>query len=184
MDLNEKIIQGRKAKGLTQQELAALTKVDLRTIQRIESGKCKPRYYTLKAIENALDFPLTTLLSAEKTNQSREDTTHFLHLFCLSCFSYLVIPYLHFLLPNYLLNRSQEQNPEVRRFAKKVIHEQIYWVVATTLVFLIVLLINFSIGYYFNIGHYINYLIPFFGMYALNVILIGTNLRKARTLAV
>src|SRR5437868_3908915 len=135
MDLNEKIIHGRKAKGLTQEELAALTKVNLRTIQRLESGKSKPRAFTLKAIENVLGI--------QSMSRTEENTAHFLHLLCVSCFSYLVLPYLHFLVPNYLLNRSKEQNPEVRRFAKKVIHEQIWWVIATTLVFLIVLLINF-----------------------------------------
>jgi transcriptional regulator with XRE-family HTH domain len=176
MDLNEKIIQGRKVKGLTQEELATLTKVNVRTIQRIESGKSNPRAFTLKAIEN--------VLGTQSTLQKEEDTAHFLQLFCLSCFSYLVIPYLHFLLPNYLLNRSKEQNPEVRRFAKKVIHEQIYWVIATTLVFLIVLLINFIVRYYLNTGHYISYLVPFFGMYALNIILIGINVKQARTFAV
>ncbi|MGZ3874941.1 MAG: helix-turn-helix domain-containing protein [Mucilaginibacter sp.] len=176
MDLNEKIKQGRKAKGLTQEELATLTKVNLRTIQRIESGKSKPRSFTLKAIE--------AVLGIRSTHRKEEDTANFLHLLCLSCFSYLVIPCLHFLLPNYLLNCSQEQDPEVRRFAKKVIQEQIYWVIATTLVFLVVLLINFILRYYFNTGHYISYLIPFFGMYALNIILIAININRARAFAV
>jgi transcriptional regulator with XRE-family HTH domain len=176
MDLNEKIIQGRKSKGLTQEELAALTKVNLRTIQRIENGKSKPRYYTLKAIENALDLKQAALLS--------EDTAHFLYLFCLSCFSYLVVPYLHFLVPHYLLSRNHEQKSEVRRFAKKVIQEQMYWVIATTLVFLVVLLINFIIRYYFNTGQYISYLIPFFGMYTLNAVLIGIKVRQARAFVV
>jgi transcriptional regulator with XRE-family HTH domain len=184
MNLSEKIIQGRKAKGLTQEELATLTKVNLRTIQRLESGKSKPKAYRLKAIENVLGFLSATLSLEDKIHHIQEDTAHFLQLFCLSCFSYLVIPYLHFLVPNYLLNRSKEQNPEVRRFAKKVIHEQIYWVIATTLVFLIVMLINFMIKYYFNTGHYISYLIPFFGMYALNLMLIGIKLKQARTFAV
>lgn len=177
MDLNERIIQARKAKGLTQEELATLTKVNLRTIQRIESGASKPRAYTLKAIEKVLDF-------GQPAANDLEGTAHFLQLFCLSCFSYLVLPYLHFLVPNYLLNRSQEQNPEVRRFAKKVIRVQIYWVVATMLVFLAVLLINFTERYYLHTGNYISYLIPFFGMYALNLLLILNSLRKARTLAV
>jgi transcriptional regulator with XRE-family HTH domain len=176
MDLNKKIIQGRKAKGLTQDELAVLTKVNLRTIQRLESGESKPRPYTLKAIEKALDF--------QQPAVSNEDTGHFLHLFCISCFSYLLIPYVHFLIPNYLLNRNKEQNPEIRRFAKKVIRIQICWVVATMLVFLSVLLINFLERYVFHTTFYISYLIPFFGMYSLNILFILNSMNKARTLAV
>jgi transcriptional regulator with XRE-family HTH domain len=179
MNPGKNITAQRKAKGLTQQELATLTKVDLRTIQRIESGKSNPRAYTIKAIENALCFKFES-----KTDQGKQDSSHFLRLFCLSCFSYLVIPYIHFLIPNYLLNRCGEQSPEVRSFAKKVIQEQIYWVIATILVFVVLLMINFSIRYYFNSTHYISYLVPFFGMYALNVILIGNRLHKARRLAV
>ena len=176
MDLNKKIIQARKAKGITQEELAMLTRVNLRTIQRIESGKSKPRPFTRKAIENVLGIQSTVPKPA--------DTAHFLHLFCLSCFSYLVIPYVHFLIPHYLLIRRNEQNPEIRYFARQVIRIQIYWVIATMLVFLTLLLINFLIKYYFTTGHYISYLIPFFGMYLLNSILIGTKLYQSRAFAV
>jgi transcriptional regulator with XRE-family HTH domain len=177
MRLNERIIQARKAKGFTQDELATLTKVNLRTIQRLESGKSKPRPYTLKAIEKALDFQ-------QPAANNPEDTAHFLHLVCISCFSYLLIPYVHFLIPNYLLNRNKEQDPEIRRFARKVIRIQICWVVVTMLVFLTVLLINFLERYTFHTTFYISYLIPFFGMYSLNILLILDSINKARTLAV
>ncbi len=177
MRLNEMIIQARKAKGFTQEELATLTKVNLRTIQRLEGGESKPRAYTLKAIEKALDFQ-------RPAANNPDDTAHFLQLFCISCFSYLLIPYVHFLIPNYLLNKNKEQNPEIRRFAKKVIRTQICWVVATMLVFLSVMFINFLERYYFHTNDYISYLIPFFGMYALNLLLILNSMSKARTLAV
>jgi len=179
MKLNEQIIVQRKTKGLTQEELANLCKVNLRTIQRIENGESNPRPFTLKALETALDFRATV-----QTADDKDDTAHFLSLFCISCFSYLVIPYVHFLVPNYLLNRRKEQNPEIRSFAKKVIRTQMYWVVATMLVFLVVLFVNFATRYYLNTGHYISYLVPFFGMYTLNGFLIGNNILKARTLAV
>ncbi|MEJ0029194.1 MAG: helix-turn-helix transcriptional regulator [Bacteroidota bacterium] len=45
----------RKAKGLSQESLAEITKISLRTIQRIESDSTTPRPYTLKAIATALD---------------------------------------------------------------------------------------------------------------------------------
>ncbi|MES2111339.1 MAG: helix-turn-helix transcriptional regulator [Bacteroidota bacterium] len=184
MNLNDSIVAARKAKGLTQQELAALTKTDLRTIQRIESGKSRPRAFTLRAIENALDFRVMLTVQGNETPEEPQDTAHFLHLLCLSCFSYLVIPYVHFLVPNYLLKRSNQQNPGVRQFAKKVIRKQIHWVIATMLVFLFVLLLNFLLHDFLHSVHYISYFLPFFGMYALNAILIGASLYRARAFAV
>ncbi|MCB0540285.1 MAG: helix-turn-helix transcriptional regulator, partial [Bacteroidetes bacterium] len=42
-----KIIEVRKLKGLSQEELAEKAQVNLRTIQRIENGENKPREKTL-----------------------------------------------------------------------------------------------------------------------------------------
>jgi transcriptional regulator with XRE-family HTH domain len=52
-----KKIQGfRKEKGLTQEELAELSKVNLRTIQRIENNNSVPRETTLNLICHALEI--------------------------------------------------------------------------------------------------------------------------------
>ena len=48
----------RKARGLTQEELAEKCNVNVRTLQRIESGEVTPRSYTAKVIFAALDFNL------------------------------------------------------------------------------------------------------------------------------
>lgn len=45
----------RIKKGLTQEELANLTELSARTIQRIENGEVDPRSYTLQMIAKALD---------------------------------------------------------------------------------------------------------------------------------
>jgi transcriptional regulator with XRE-family HTH domain len=45
----------RIKKGLTQEELADLTELSARTIQRIENGEVDPRAYTLQMIAKALD---------------------------------------------------------------------------------------------------------------------------------
>lgn len=46
----------RKAKGLTQSELAERCEVSKRTIQRLESGKVIPRSFTIRTLSVALDF--------------------------------------------------------------------------------------------------------------------------------
>ncbi|WP_291864233.1 helix-turn-helix transcriptional regulator [Maribacter sp.] len=60
--LGEKISAGRKVKGLTQEELAELAKVNLRTIQRIENSENEPRGKTLVLICEVLDIDLEDLL--------------------------------------------------------------------------------------------------------------------------
>lgn len=56
LDFGTKLIEVRKAKGLTQEEVAEMCKITARTIQRIESGKVKPRAFTIKLISETLGF--------------------------------------------------------------------------------------------------------------------------------
>jgi transcriptional regulator with XRE-family HTH domain len=55
-DLGKRIAELRKAKGLTQDELVQKCNLNVRTLQRIESGEVTPRSYTIKIIFAALDF--------------------------------------------------------------------------------------------------------------------------------
>ncbi len=56
LDFGKKLIEVRKAKGLTQEEVAERCRVTTRTIQRIESGIVKPRAFTVKSISETLGF--------------------------------------------------------------------------------------------------------------------------------
>lgn len=55
-DFGKKLIEVRRAKGLTQEEVAEMCNVVVRTIQRIESGRVEPRASTIKIISEALGF--------------------------------------------------------------------------------------------------------------------------------
>ena len=52
------IANSRKSKNLTQEQLAELSKVNLRTIQRIENNENTPREYTLKLICEILEIDI------------------------------------------------------------------------------------------------------------------------------
>lgn len=54
--IGEMIISSRKNKNLTQEQLADLSKVNLRTIQRIENNENVPRENTLKLICDTLEI--------------------------------------------------------------------------------------------------------------------------------
>jgi len=53
-ELGQKILELRKQKGFTQEELVAQCNINVRTIQRIEAGEVNPRSYTVKIILEAL----------------------------------------------------------------------------------------------------------------------------------
>lgn len=70
------IRSGRLAKGLTQLELAELTNISLRSIQRIEKGEVTPRSYTVKTLAQQLDIELDfTESDTTLNNELRPDTT-------------------------------------------------------------------------------------------------------------
>ncbi len=73
-ELGQRILEWRKAKGLTQEELVERCNINVRTIQRIEAGEVTPRAYTIKTILEVLevkpeDIPL------EPGNEDKKATT-------------------------------------------------------------------------------------------------------------
>lgn len=55
--------------GYTQKEVSEMSRISLRSIQRIEKGEVMPRMHTLKLLANCLDFSLDSL----KNTQAIED---------------------------------------------------------------------------------------------------------------
>jgi len=60
--LGEKIRTARKAKKITQEKLAELVGVDVRTIVAVEAGKRNPTLKTINKIAKALDVQASSLL--------------------------------------------------------------------------------------------------------------------------
>lgn len=71
-DLGLKIVELRKAKGLTQEELVERCNINVRTIQRIEAGEVSPRSYTIKSIMDALGYDFDALSLEEEEPKARE----------------------------------------------------------------------------------------------------------------
>ena len=60
-ELGQRIIAARKQKGLSQEQLAAESKIDRSHMGFIEQGRRKPTLYTLFKIANVLDISLEAL---------------------------------------------------------------------------------------------------------------------------
>ncbi len=56
ISLGELVYNSRKSKNMTQEELAELSKVNMRTIQRIENNENKPRESTVKLLFDVLEI--------------------------------------------------------------------------------------------------------------------------------
>jgi transcriptional regulator with XRE-family HTH domain len=69
--LGLKIIELRKQKGLTQEELVDQCNINVRTLQRIESGEVSPRSYTIKTILSALDYDYETLQEVDNVAENK-----------------------------------------------------------------------------------------------------------------
>lgn len=78
-NLGKKILALRLKKGLTQDELASLCNISLRTIQRIETAAVNPRSYTVKLIFQHLDYDFNSLMMySEKNDRSTFKISSFL----------------------------------------------------------------------------------------------------------
>ena len=66
MEFNEKLLQLRKAKGLTQEELAEALYVSRTAVSKWESGRGYPSIDSLKEISNYFSVTIDDLLSGEK----------------------------------------------------------------------------------------------------------------------
>lgn len=73
--IGKKIYDTRKAKGITQEELSELSKINLRTIQRIESNENVPRDKTLSLICNALEIDMNDFQNLNNQTQKRNILT-------------------------------------------------------------------------------------------------------------
>jgi len=187
MKLGEKIVAERKRRGMTQERLAELTGITVRTIQRIENGNNTPRSFTIVLIAKALDTAYESLVSDEPApedvkNQEafREDNIHFLQLLTLSCFSFIFIPIIHFLIPMWLLKRANIKDQKIKTLSRKTIRTQVIWVAATNLLLLLCLCFNIVSAFYLDRIILINFLWPFFLMYFFNAYLLTKDFIKIK----
>jgi len=73
-DIARLVKDGRIAKGYTQQELSDLTRISLRSVQRIENGEVLPRLYTLKILAGQLGFSLDDAVEKESEMPVKKTT--------------------------------------------------------------------------------------------------------------
>lgn len=79
MDIsNDKIRQYRKARGLSQKDLASKTGLSLSTVRRYEAGTTSPPLYQLKMIAHTLEVPYSYLLQKESSKEEQTEEMKFI----------------------------------------------------------------------------------------------------------
>lgn len=130
--LGQQIIQARKNKGISQEQLAEDSKVNLRTIQRIEKGDTTPHGETLKRISEALELPLEDLVSfGYVEDYGYIKAMHFTSLV------FILLPLGNILLPLIFWLVKKDQIKDLTYFAKKLMNFQITWSIITYFPFLL-----------------------------------------------
>ncbi len=127
-EIGSKLLELRKKKGLTQEELAIRTGVNVRSIQRIEAGTVSPRVTTLKLIGAELDYEIPF-----DENDDSKFWLLTLHISNFICFP---------IFPLIIWSLKKDEIPEVDRHGKDVINFQIsmmiYLFTSAILVFFLV----------------------------------------------
>ena len=128
-----KIIHYRKLKGMTQETLAELTGVNIRSIQRIEAGDVNPRLFTLKAIADILEVNLEELLP-EPTQHELNQLAAF-HLTPAAFFLFPVFGNVLVLFVFWMLKR--EENTGINTQGRDLINAQLTYSLIAGVVYLI-----------------------------------------------
>ena len=68
--ISEFVREARLAKGYTQKELAELSNISIRSIQRIENGEIFPRSYTLKTLAGILGLSFEALQGSSASEEN------------------------------------------------------------------------------------------------------------------
>ena len=117
----KKIVHYRKLKGITQEMLSEITGLNVRTIQRIESGEVDPRLFTLKSIADALGVNLEELLP--EPTQHELNQLAILHITPLGYFLFPVIGYVLFPFIFWMLKREQIHG--IDKHGKEILNGQL-----------------------------------------------------------
>lgn len=118
--------------GLSQEKLADLANINLRTLQRIESEKSAPRASTARLICDALNISLSDIANYEYSNHSLEalQTRRFkkavLYMHS-SVLTLLFIPFGNLLSPFLIYNNYKDEFPELRPHFVRTINDQLLW---------------------------------------------------------
>ena len=140
-EIGNKIKEARKRKGLSQEELAEASHVNLRTIQRIENNENEPRGKTLHLICDILEINAENIL-----DYGKQSDQNYLVYFHLSVLLGLFIPIGNIMIPFALWITKKDKIIGLYDIGVNLINFQIIWSLVT--------FITLGLGVLFKIMHF------------------------------
>lgn len=174
MTTGQKIAQGRKNIGISQEELSQLSRVSLRTIQRIEKDHVSPRPFTLKTIAESLNIDLKEL-QPEVVNNDKS----VILLLSISTLFTLGLPPGNLLFP-WLIWRKNKASIHVDRVGKRILSLQILITIFLSLVIISFPFLSKLIVGQAAVGKFPFQYLILFCMILINFTLYFLTLRKVR----
>ncbi|HAA11951.1 MAG TPA: hypothetical protein DCE41_09735 [Cytophagales bacterium] len=144
--LGPQVVQARKAKAWSQEDLAEHSGISLRTIQRLERGQGNPRPYTLRQLRQVLELPEATPqeITSDPEGLSDADRVRLHQLNLLSGLA-LLLPGLH-LIAVWLLWRRRQNYSVPTSWGRKLFSVQLLWLVALLVAMLLTPIITSLVG--------------------------------------
>jgi len=119
---NEIIKSARKARGMTQKELADTASISLRTVQRIEKGNEEISGYSLKQISQVLEIPLEKIVMQNvnqiSIDENQDGSIKALYLSSLLLF---VNPFLGLIVPLIIGYNKHNKNDLYKRHLMTIV---------------------------------------------------------------
>jgi uncharacterized Tic20 family protein len=142
----KKIIHFRKLKGITQEMLSETTGLNVRTIQRIESGEVDPRSYTLKSIAEALGVNLEELLPGPTQHEINQIAI--LHITPVGFFLFPILG--NIVMPFIFWMMKREEINSINKHGKDILNGQITYAIIFGFISALQIILVLIIPIYFS----------------------------------
>ncbi len=177
-ELAKRIKELRSRKGMSQEELAEVSQLSLRTIQRIEGGETEARGDTLQRLAKALNITPDELI-----DWAENEDRGFLVVLNLSALSFIAFPILGIVVPLALWMLKKDKIKYVNETGKKLLNFQISWCILASFFTIFPMIIQiFHIGgslfrefQIFNLGAIESFILLVPVLYAVNLAFIIVN---------
>ncbi len=144
--IGSKIKALRKRNGLSQEELAELAGLNLRTIQRIEKDQSQPRGKTLQLICEVLHTSVDEVL-----NPTKQEDKKYLGIVHLSVLAFMVFPMGNIIVPLIFWITKKDTVMHLDALGKNILNFQILWTILISISAILLILDRKFFNATFNI---------------------------------
>ena len=128
----------RRVKNFSQESLAEVSGISVRTIQRLETGESIGSAYTLSKLASTLGIDVSDLTNEPSiASFDHSNSSDKLNMLNLSALSVILIPLSNIILPVLLLLKNQD-NADINQGGRKILNFQILWTLTTIFLMTIV----------------------------------------------